>query len=138
MADPVGTVSHVADLVSSTLGSSIALYDAIKNVKSNNRSVREFREATVSLSRVLSSLRERLARSEVDLSALQALLHGCTRLCEECTAISERCLADTDNDKYSLHDSLTLSYHGGNVEQCRTLLAAYTSTIFIIITEVDL
>ena len=99
MADPGRTVSRVAGLVSSTLNSSVALYDAIKNVKSNNRSVREFREAMFSLSRVLSSLRETLARSEVDLSALQTLLHGCTRLCEECTAILERCSADTDKDR---------------------------------------
>jgi len=125
-------------LVSSTLDSSIALYDAIKNVKSNNRSVRKFREAIFSLSRVLNSLRETLARSEVDLSALQTLLHGCTQLCEECTAILERCSADTDKDRPILRDSLTLTYHGRNVEQHRLLLAAYTSTIFIIITEVDL
>ena len=138
MADPVSVAAGIVGLTAFAIQSSKVLYDTIESVKNNSRSVRELKEELSSLSGVLQSLQETLAIAEIDFSALQTPLLRCGRLCEEFSILINKCSQHADSGRFSIRDFIATTYKGKDINELRSLIAAYKSTIAIALADANM
>lgn len=138
MSDPLSLAAGVIGITAFAIQSSKVLYDALGNLKNNVKNVRDLKEEITSLSAVLQSLKETLEVSDTDFSSLQAPLLRCARLCLEFSEVVEKCSAHADKGKFSVRDYLMATYKGKDINDLRSLLSVYKSTITIALADANL
>lgn len=138
MADPISIATGIVGLTAFAIQSSKALYEAIENIKNNGRTIRELKEETISLTKVLCSLEETVALSEIDLSALQVPLRRCGQLCQELSVLLGKCSAHSVNGRFSIRDFFASTYQSKDLTEFRSLIAAYKSTIAVALADANM
>ena len=131
MVDPISVASGVLTLVVFAFNSGNSLYQAVESFKSSQRKIRELKEELGALNGVLESLREAVATTDADFTALQLPLFRCGTACRDFEAVIAKCTAHSDRPKTSFRDWAKLMYMGDDITGFKNMLAGYKSTISI-------
>lgn len=133
--DP-GTILTVAGLA---LKATTTLHDTIRGYKSQNRDARALKAEVNDLTVVLGFLLETMASNPtLDFKGLELPLERCGTACEEYTKIIKRCTKHSDGSRPSARDWITQKYLQGDINDFRTMLATYKSTINIALANANL
>jgi len=135
MADPITPSSELVSVVTFACESSIALQNTVNSFQSPQTSFRDLGKETEALSVVLETLYQTIANdTELDLTALKLPLMRCGKACKE---VEEKITRSTRRSN-GVKDWGKLTYQGEDITQFRHILAAYKSTINIVLADANL
>ena len=134
----IGVASGIVALAAFAFKSSKFLFEAINNVRNNSRVVRELKNENESLTLVLKSLCETVAKSDVEMVALELPLLRCGKACEEFGAAIKKSTAHSTDSRASFRDWTRLRYMGDDIAGFRNTLASYKSTISIALADFNM
>jgi hypothetical protein len=139
MAEVIGVASGLVALISFALQSSVALFETLSSFKSRTNGTRGLEEGLETLTATLRSLTGYMEGStEVYLSALRLPLLRCGSACEEFKSELLRLSALSRDDQPNFRDWAKLQYMGEDINGFREMLASYTSTFAIALTDAQL
>lgn len=138
MTDPLSVAAGVAGLATLAAASSKILYETVDGIKNSTKTILEVKEEVESLSNVLKSLQDTLAVGDVDFSSLVSPLSSCARICGEFAALIRSCSTQSGERTFSLRDFFRFSYKGKTINEFRSLVSAYKSTISIALADANL
>ncbi|EEA20732.1 hypothetical protein TMatcc_000723 [Talaromyces marneffei ATCC 18224] len=133
MGDPLSVSASLVALTGFAFQASKSLYQAVDSFKSSKRAVRELREEVESLNGVLENLSQMAVEYDAQLTSLKLPLVQCAKTCEEFERVISKCVGHSDGQRTSFRDWAQLQYRGGGMENLKTTLAGYKSTISIAI-----
>lgn len=138
MGDPLSVVSGILAIVTATVQSSKALYQAIQSFRDHPRAVRQLINELEALTGVLHSL-ESLARGDASIFVpLKLPLTQCCQACGEFKALIVKHTARSRGSKSSFRDWATLRYMDSDINGFTTMLAGYKSTISVALADANL
>lgn len=138
MAEMVGVASAITTFVTVALESSIALYQTVRNLQSQDKMIRELRNEIQDLLGVLQALQESIGNLDVDLTELERPLRRCSKSCAEFNALIKECTQHSTEERSSKRDWLKLRYMGEDISGFKNMLAGYKSTITIALAYANL
>jgi hypothetical protein len=139
MADPISLASGALTLAIFAHTSCLTLYKTIQSFKTQPKRVRDLIEELEELISVLESLSNTMKlHTDVDLPALSLPLQRCSSACDEFLQELQKCCSRSGGDRQSFRDWAKLRYMGDNIDDFKDSLAAYKSTITIVLTEVQM
>jgi hypothetical protein len=139
MADPISLASGVLTLAIFAHTSCLTLYKTIQNFKTQPKRVRDLMDELQELLGVLESLSKTMKlHTDMDLPAINLPLQRCGSACDEFLQELQKCCSRSGGDRQSFRDWAKLRYMGDNIDDFKDSLAAYKSTITIVLTEVQL
>lgn len=123
----------------SALKACVALHDAIRSYRSQDRAARTLKAEVSDLSVVLGFLLETIASNPtLNFKGLELPLRRCDTACKEYTEIVKRCTKHSEGSRSSTRDWITQRYLQGDINDFRTMLATYKSTINIALANANL
>ncbi|RBA11871.1 hypothetical protein FPRO05_14150 [Fusarium proliferatum] len=126
-------------LAGSALKACIALHDAIRSFRSQDRDARALKAEVNDLSVVLGFLLETMANNPtIDFKGLELPLERCGTVCRDYTEIVKRCTKHSNGSKSSKRDWIAQKYLQGDINDFRIMLATYKSTINIALANANL
>lgn len=139
MTDPLSIAAGILAVAGFALKSSMALHNTIRGFQSQNKDARALKAEISDLTGVLSSLLETISNNPtLDFQSLKCPLQRCGNACEEYGRIIARCTKHSDTSRSSMRDWITQKYLQGDINDFRTMLAAYKSTINIALANANL
>ena len=140
MADPLSITASVLAVGGFALKSSTALYTTIRSFQSQNKDARALKAELGDLTEVLGSLLETIASNPtLNFEALKLPLQRCGNACEDYGQIISRCMKHSDKtSRPSVRDWITQKYLQGDINDFKSMLAAYKSTINIALANTNL
>lgn len=139
MADPFSIASGVVSLTAITLQSSLALYTAVRKLQTQDKNSRALKAELNDLNQVLETLLETVSsHPEIDFKALELPLQRCSKSCEEYGELIAKCTRHSTGSRPSLRDWFNQLYLQGDINDFKSMLGAYKSTINIAIANANL
>jgi hypothetical protein len=133
MADPISISSEILALAAFALQSSEALHETVARFRSNQRTLREFKEELKALNGALETLQGMASASntDVDLTMLRLPLLRCGKACKDIEAVIVESTARSGGSRTDFRDWAKLRYMGDDIVGVTNMLAGYRSTIGI-------
>lgn len=139
MADPLSVTSALIAIVTATIQSSRALYQAIQSLRDHPRAVRLLTAELESLEAVLASLHAFSGNDPSILVPLKLPLTQCTMACADFRDLLIRCTKHSAaSTATSFRDWARLKYMDGDVNGFTAMLSGYKSTIAIALADANL
>ncbi|RYP34922.1 hypothetical protein DL768_011029 [Monosporascus sp. mg162] len=139
MAEPLSVASSVVALVAFALQSSAVLYKTVRSFQSQDKDARALKNELSDLVNVLESLMDTVTSNPgIDFDTLKLPLHRCGRACEEYGELIARCMKHSTGSRSSIRDWLKQRYLQGDINDFRTMLAGYKSTINIALANANI
>lgn len=137
MADPLSIPAGVIAIITATIQSSTALYNAIESFKSYPQRVQELLKQLKSLTKILSSLHELSEQDESVGAPLESPLRECRATCDRFRQLLELHRGSLSNSK-SIPKWISFRFRNGDIVNFMETLAVYKSTIAIAIADANL
>ncbi|KAL3462748.1 hypothetical protein BJX64DRAFT_258536 [Aspergillus heterothallicus] len=137
MAEALGAASAITTFVALAVQATTILCQTVESLKTREKLIRELREELQDLKDVLSTLRDLIGSSDIDLTALERPLKRCTGACTEFNAVIVKCTQHSSEERYSKRDWLRIRYMDDDISGFRNMLAGYKSTITIALAYVN-
>jgi hypothetical protein len=142
MANPISDAFGVMALVIFAHKSCLTLHTTIQSFKPHPKQMRDLIHELEALMGVLESLSDTIAlHTDVDLPILAVLnpvLRRCSSACEEFLEELQRCNSQSGGDQSRFRHWFKLRYMGGNIDDFKDSLAAYKSTLNIVLADMQL
>ncbi|KAH6614515.1 hypothetical protein B0J18DRAFT_413673 [Chaetomium sp. MPI-SDFR-AT-0129] len=139
MGDPISLASGLVALVTFALASSTLLYDTVQSYRSHPNNVRDLKDELGALTGVLRALSETVEQNKAtDFTALKLPLLRCGNACREFDEVIAKCSSHSGGSKTSFRDWAKLKYMGDGIDEFRSMLAGYKSTINTALADANL
>ncbi|KAH8896238.1 hypothetical protein GQ53DRAFT_713957 [Thozetella sp. PMI_491] len=136
--DPLSVTSGVLALATFAFQSSVTLYTTIRALRSQDRSARELKAELVDLNGVLETLLETIANHpEINFDKLKQPLHRCGKVCEDYGKLVAECTKHSGS-RPSVRDWAKQTFLQGDINDFKSMLALYKSTINIALADVNI
>lgn len=126
MVEVVGITSGLLPLAVAAYGASKSLHEAVSNLQSQRKTIRDIRDDSRSLVAVLETIEERIQGSS-DLERLEPLrppLDCCTTACQEMHEMLDACTIHSTDDRNHVRDWLNMRFHGKDFEDIKQRLCS--------------
>ncbi|KAH7176249.1 hypothetical protein EDB81DRAFT_836346 [Dactylonectria macrodidyma] len=137
--DPVSVTTSVLAVGGFALTASTTLHNIIRSYQSQNKDARALKAEVNDLTVVLGLLLETIANNPtLDFKGLELPLQRCGTVCEDYAKVIARCTKHSDGSRPSARDWITQKYLQGDINDFRTMLTTYKSTINIALANANL
>lgn len=138
MADPLSITSGVVALITFGLQASKVLQTTINSLQNRTKTVRDLRNDVLALYAALEELNDVVGDGSSEFDRLRLPLYSCGTLCNDFNTLLVKCTQRTTDSRASLRDWTKLQFRGSDIDEFRTTLAGYKSTIQIAIGAMNL
>ncbi len=139
MADPLSAASGVVGLVTFAFQASLTLYTAIRKLQNQDRNSRALKGELNDLTQVLETLLETVSsHPEINFDALASPLKRCGNACKEYGDLVAECTKHSTGSRASVRDWFKQLYLQGDINDFKSMLAVYKSTINIALANANL
>ncbi|OQN95280.1 hypothetical protein B0A48_18751 [Cryoendolithus antarcticus] len=139
MADPISVTSGVIALVSFGLQTSKAIYKSIESLNNHTKFVRDLNDEVKGFQNVLEELEVVISDDFVaKFTSIRLPLFSCAAACQDFNVLIRECTPNTTDSHRSMRDWTRLQFKAGDINDFRSTLSAYKSTIQIAIGGINL
>ena len=110
----------------------------LNEYRNQSRNVCDLKQELEALVGVLQTLHEIANQGDDDLTSLNFLLLQCGEACQEFTTLVEQYTSRSGKDKNSFRNWMMVRYHEMDISSFRDLIAAYKSTITIVLANLNM
>lgn len=138
MSDPLTVATGLIAVVTATIQTSKALYQAVQSFKSHQSTVERLTRELLALSLVLESLAQHVAADEAPFRPLEYPMQRCTEACEGFKQLLDKSTRHYDGRRTSFRDWSKLRFMSSDVDDFTDILASYKQTICIALADANL
>lgn len=143
MAEALGITSAILAIVEFAFETSITLYEQISSLKSHVETVSNLQFDLGALTALLQTLQVQLGAEgatcdDARLEPIKAPLLESGKACKALAEMLKSCAADASSKREIAKKWLRMQYKGKSIDETRSLLASYKSTLAIALDIVNL
>ena len=138
MSDPLSVASGIVALTTAGLQASLALLQAVRELKRAPSTVRQLKEELQTLTDLLQSLQDAISDEPSSFKALETPLYRCAIACQEFEAVLLRFAGRSQSAKSSFQDWAKLKYLGSDINGFKEAIAGYKATISVALCNANL